>query len=205
MTRSDLVRLRWIELRSDAAEWASSRSALFRLPLLAYLAWGFLRHLKDPEYGTFLFSGVTLGIHELGHVVFSFAGHFITAAGGSLAQIAAPIAVMMMFARQRDYFAISVGGAWLSFSLFDLARYVGDARAQDLPLVGLTDDPEHDWHYLLSALGMLRLDTTFAFLLRSIAFLTGLAAIAFGAWICWRMLRPARDGATDGRAGVPRP
>jgi hypothetical protein len=94
---------------------------------------------------------------------------------------------MIVFARQPDYFGISVGGFWLSFSMFELANYVGDARAMDLPLVGFSDDPEHDWHYLLSTTHLLPLDTTFAFLLRVAATLIGLASLAFGVWLLTKM------------------
>ncbi len=138
-------------------------------------------------YGTFLFSGVTLGVHELGYVIFRFAGHFIMSAGGSFTQVAAPLILAWMFYSQPDFFAITVSGSWLSFSLFNLATYVGDARAMDLPLVGLSDDPEHDWHYLLGATHLLPFDTTFAFLLRVLAFVLGLVSLAFAAWLLRQM------------------
>jgi hypothetical protein len=106
---------------------------------------------------------------------------------GSGMQILIPIIVMIVFYRQPDYFGVSVGAFWLSFSLFDLANYIGDARTMDLPLVGFTDDPEHDWHYLLSTLGLLQLDTTFAFLLRVAGTLIGLASFAFAIWLLVQM------------------
>ena len=40
-----------------------------RIPLLAYLLWALLSHLRDPWYGSLLFSGITLLIHEIGHVI----------------------------------------------------------------------------------------------------------------------------------------
>jgi len=58
-----------------------------------------------------------------------------------------------------------------------------------LPLVGFTDDPEHDWHYLLSATHMLPLDTTFGFLLRVVATLTGLGSLALACWLLLVMAR----------------
>jgi hypothetical protein len=125
----------------------------------------------------------------MGHLIFAFAGHFIGSLMGSGTQVLIPIIVMVVFYRQRDYFGIAVGGFWLSFSLFELARYVGDARTMELPLVGFTDDPEHDWHYLLSTTGLLNLDTTFAFLLRVVATLTGVVSLAFAIWLLVQMAR----------------
>ena len=42
---------------------------------------------------------------------------------------------LWIFQRQEDYFAHSVAACWLGTSLFNMATYIGDARAQVLPLV----------------------------------------------------------------------
>lgn len=187
---------RFDRLRQDALEWADGRMWIPRALLLFYLVYAELRFLRDPMSST-MFSGITLGVHELGHVIFNFLGHFIGSLMGSGTQVLVPLIVMIIFARQPDYFGVSVGGFWLSFSLFELANYVGDARAMELPLVGLSDDPEHDWHYLLSTTHLLPLDTTFAFLLRLTATLIGAASLAFAVWLLAKMARTKprfRDG-----------
>src|SRR5258706_6031435 len=130
--------------------------------MLVYVLYAGFRMTVEPRNGTW-FSGITFGIHELGHVVFSFLGEFIGVAGGSLAQLLAPAAAALVLLRQRDYFGLTVAAAWLSFSLSELAIYINDARAQQLDLVGLTPDPLHDWHYLLSKMGLLKFDGTIAF------------------------------------------
>lgn len=176
-------------------QWCRGRSWVPRAILLVYLAYVGLRYLLDPLYGS-LFSGITLGIHELGHVVLSFAGHFLEALGGSLFQVAAPVAAAVVLYRQDDYYGVSVAGCWLSYSLFSLGTYIGDARARNVPLVGLSENPEHDWHYILSAVGLLPLDRALGFLTRSVAFAVLAGAITLGAWLCWRM-------AVAGRARSP--
>ena len=176
------------EFLDDAAEWARGRMWIPRALLLLYLSYAVIRFLRDPDSST-MFSGITLAFHEMGHLIFGFAGHFIGSLMGSGTQVLIPIIVMIVFYRQPDYFGIAVGGYWLSFSLFELARYVGDARTMELPLVGFTDDPEHDWHYLLSTTGLLNLDTTFAFLLRVVATLTGAVSLAFAIWLLMQMAR----------------
>jgi hypothetical protein len=179
----------WLEeFLSDAREWARGRMWLPRALLLAYLVYADFRLFRDTESST-MFSGITLAFHEMGHVIFSFAGHFIGSLMGSGMQVLIPVIVIIFFVRQPDYFGVGVGGFWLSFSLFELARYVGDARRMELPLVGFTDDPEHDWHYLLGTLGLLKLDTTFAFLIRVAATLTGAASLAFAIWLLMIMAR----------------
>jgi hypothetical protein len=178
--------------RDDAIEWCVGRSWIWRAPILLFLGYIGFRLVFDPYRGT-IFSGITFGIHELGHVIFSFLGTFIGVAGGSLAQLLAPVAAGLVLLRQRDYFGVAVAGAWLSFSLYDLAIYVGDARARQLPLLGLTSDPLHDWHYLLSRMGLLKYDTGLAFATRSVGFLILMGSLALGGWLCWRMARPAED------------
>lgn len=177
--------------RADAAEWCRGRSWIWRAPLLLYLAYVGIRHLGDPSYGS-LFAGITFGIHELGHLILSGAGRFLAIAGGSLAQIAAPAAAGLLLLRQRDYFGVTVAGAWLAFSLYNLATYIGDARLQDLPLLGFTEDPVHDWNALLSMLGILSWDSALAFLTRATAFVIWGASLAFGLWLCWRMAAEKR-------------
>ena len=179
------------QIIDDARDWARGRMWIPRAVLLLYLVYADYRLFSDPESST-MFSGITLAVHELGHVIFGFAGHFIGSLMGSGTQVLVPIIVMILFLRQRDYFAISVGAFWLSFSLFELARYVGDARSMDLPLVGLSSDPEHDWHYLLGATHMLPLDTTFAFLIRVLAFCIGAASLVFAVWLLNEMRKPKR-------------
>ena len=117
----------WAEpLLDDAREWCAGRMWIPRALLLAYLVYGFWRLFSDPESSTF-FSGITFAIHELGHVIFNFAGHFIGSLMGSGSQVLAPLVASFLLFRQRDYFGVSVTVFWLSFSLFELARYVADA------------------------------------------------------------------------------
>ncbi|HUP47847.1 MAG TPA: hypothetical protein VNA04_03555 [Thermoanaerobaculia bacterium] len=179
------------EFLEAAAEWARGRMWIPRALLLLYLVYAEVRFLRDPLSST-IFSGITLAFHEMGHLLFSFAGHFIGSLMGSGMQVLIPVMVMVVFYRQADYFGMAVGGFWLSFSLFELATYVGDARAMELPLVGFTDDPEHDWHYLLSTLGLLNFDTAFAFLIRVVATLSGVVSLAFAVWLLLVMARGSR-------------
>jgi hypothetical protein len=178
-------------LRDDAASWSAGRSWAWRAALLAYLAWVGVGHLRDPLYSS-LFGGITLAVHELGHLLLSWAGQFLGVAGGSLAQVAAPAAAAWLLFRQRDYFGVAVAGAWESFSLWNLATYVGDARARELPLIGFVPDPIHDWNWLLSKLGILTWDRGLASLTWVSAFAVWAASLSLGAWLCWNMARTGK-------------
>jgi hypothetical protein len=177
----------WLsDFMSEARDWCVGRMWIPRALLLLYLVYADIRFLRDPMSGT-IFSGITLAFHEMGHLIFAFSGHFVGSLMGSGTQLLVPFIVVAVFYRQPDYFGMSVGGFWLSFSLFELARYVGDARSMDLPLVGFSDDPEHDWHYLLGALHMLPLDTTLAFLIRVLGAIIGAVSLAFAVWLLAKM------------------
>ncbi|MGH7623134.1 MAG: hypothetical protein ACREMU_12395 [Gemmatimonadaceae bacterium] len=157
--------------------------------LLAYLAYCAYRSLTDFEYWN-VFSGITLVVHEAGHVIFAPFGEIIEAAGGSIMQVVTPLIAAALFFRQREYFGISVALAWLSMSLANLAAYIGDARSQDLPLVSMgSGDPIHDWHFILARYAMLGDDHSIA---RFTLFLGGIAivvALAWGSWLCVWMRR----------------
>jgi hypothetical protein len=179
----------WGAKHKDAVAWAAGRWWQPRALLVAYLAYAGARHLADAEYGS-IFSGITLAVHELGHVLFGFFGEWLSVAGGSITQLAAPVAVALILLRQRDYFGVAFGGAWLSMSLSNLAVYIADARAEELPLLSLgEDDVVHDWNYLLDSVHLLPHDTAIAGLVRVAALVALVLSCLLGAWLCVVMAR----------------
>ena len=98
--------------------------------------------------------------------------------GGTIFQLAFPVAVAMHFRKQGHVVGETIGQVWLGESLLNVARYMGDARAQVLPLVG---GGEHDWTEILGRWGLLHLDTRLA---SSLRFCASLFIIA----VCVRLL-----------------
>jgi hypothetical protein len=191
----------WIDyIREDAVVWCAGKAWGWRLPILLYTAYVCIVHLLNPLPSDALcapLAGLTLAVHELGHIVFIPCGEFITVAGGSIMQLLAPILLTISFLKQRDYFAISFSGGWLAFSMCNLATYIADARALQLTLVSIGgQDARHDWNYLLDATNMLSMDTTIAMYVRIGALLVFLPSIALGVWCLYRM-------ATTRTAGFP--
>ncbi|MFO0551826.1 MAG: hypothetical protein U0271_25795 [Polyangiaceae bacterium] len=176
-------------LAADAAEWARGRSPWVRGVLLAYLAYAFARHLLDPLYRSW-FAGLTLVLHEGGHLMFMFFGRTLMFLGGSIVQIAAPLAAgIYLVVRQRDWFGGVVGASWLSYSTFELATYVDDANRGELPLVGMGDNVEHDWETLLTQWHVLNQAQLFATLLRVCAASIGFLGLVLGVWLLAEMWR----------------
>jgi hypothetical protein len=164
------------------AAGARLRAALAIL-LLAYGAYYIAR---PGHYG--LLDHVDLPIHETGHLVFGPLGEFAAALGGTLFQLIIPAAFVAYFWR-RDRFAAGVALWWVAQNLWNISVYVGDARAEELPLVG---GGEHDWAYLLGELGWLERDQAIGQLVRAAGMLAFLAAMM----LCFANLRtPAAERA----------
>lgn len=178
----------------SARQWCQGRRPELRLLLLLFLAWSGWRQLQDPEF-YHIFSGLTLAFHEMGHILFSPFGETLTVAGGSITQLAIPIVAAALLYRQGDFFGVAVGGTWLASSMANLSVYVGDARAEELPLVGFSDDPEHDWNWLLDHFNALSSDTRLAGLIHGAGMLVLVASVLFGLWLCLTMWR-SRQAAT---------
>lgn len=191
MILPDGWRARLADLGDEVSGWCAGRSWLARAPLVLWFAWIGARHLADPLYSS-LFGALNLGLHEAGHLLFSWFGLFLAVAGGTLLQLLAPLLSAVMFARQPDWFALPICGAWLATNLYDVATYVGDARAMELPLVtvgGGEPVVAHDWNYLLGTVGLLPYDTVLAGGLRLAAFALLWASLAAAVWMLVRMAR----------------
>jgi hypothetical protein len=121
-----------------------------------------------------------LVFHEAGHVFFRLLGPAMELYGGTLGQLVFPLVVSVSFRRRGAVVAGSLGLVWLMQNFLNIARYMGDARAQLLPLVG---GGEHDWTHILSRWGSLHADTLLAGRLSALAWL--------GIIITWGMVARA--------------
>ena len=184
-----------------AKEWCQGRLPWFRGVLWLYLGATFFRHLVSDEPYRSLFDGINLGIHEFGHAIFRPLGEWFHVAGGTITQLAAPIAGGAMFWRQKDFFGLSVAACWLATNLWGVSVYLGDARALELPLVapgmGMMPGGDtsgaggiiHDWNYLLGAPGLLKYDTLISGGLAFLAVVVMGAGLIFGGWLLVEMAR----------------
>ncbi len=133
---------------------------------------------------------INLPFHEAGHIFFRPLGSFMTSLGGTLMQILMPLICLLVFLfKTRDPFAASVTLWWAGQNFLDIAPYINDARAGDLPLVGGNyghSSPYgfHDWEFILNESGLLAYDhviAKFSFLLGSLIMLT---ALVWGIVVC---------------------
>jgi hypothetical protein len=178
----------------DIRDWCRGRSWIARLPVWLYLLYVGVEQYQNPEFWS-LFSAINLCIHEGGHILMRPLGDLPHVAGGTLAQLAAPVAAMLILGKQRDYFGVAFALGWLGTNLVGVGYYMADARAQALPLVtaeGGGGDTIHDWNYLFGHFGLLAYDERIGVAVRGSAVVVMLAALAFGAWLMIEMARPAK-------------
>lgn len=154
-----------------------SRMARGAVIAFAALCLGF-HYLSEASWVPILDSA-NLALHEAGHPLVGLFSSRLMVYGGTFFQLVFPVAVAMHFRRQGHRVGQAVAQVWLGESLLNVARYMGDARAQILPLVG---GGERDWTEILGRWGMLHADTRLAGLLR---FCASLFIIA----VCVRLAR----------------
>jgi hypothetical protein len=147
---------------------------------VAYLAGG------RPAWD--IFKPVDLAVHEWSHILARPFGQTVEILAGSLGQCLLPLLLILLFVKQRDYFAMAFCIGWLGLNLFDVAIYVADAEDMALPLVSPGGEARiHDWNYLLSRRGWLPRCYAIAAGLRAAgAVCVGLFA-AVGGYLCVRM------------------
>lgn len=130
--------------------------------------------LGNAEYWDLL-DDLNLAVHEAGHLVFQPLGDHAMTIGGSLFQVLVPLAFAGYFLARRQRFAASVVMAWVAINLLNVAHYIGDARAQELPLLG-GENAIHDWWYLLTEWDLLAHDVSIARAVRAVATLAWVVA-----------------------------
>lgn len=141
-------------------------------------------------------------VHELGHLATKLLPLTISIAAGTAVQLALPAGSIFMFRRQYDHVAACFASTWLSVSLMHTADYIADARAQagDMSTSasfwtltsGQTVRPNdliHDWHYMLSGLGLLNWDQQLANAVRLLAAAIAITAVVFNVRILWTSVR----------------
>lgn len=164
-----------------AAPKPSPGGAAVRLLLLAYFSWEAARQLRSHDFELSVFGGVIFGVHELGHLVFAPFGEFLSVAGGSIAQVALPVAAMLFFHKQKNRYAVAVIGCWLAVSLGQLGIYVADARAESMDLVSFSPEGGiHDWNYLLERMNLLKGDVALGQFVKLMGWIALLSSVVLG-------------------------
>ncbi len=161
-----------------------TRGSFAAVAVIAAACVGF--HAIGTQSWVPLLDSANLALHEAGHPLTGILSSRLSVYGGTLFQLAFPVAVIVHFHRRGHEAGAAAGGVWLAESLLNVARYMADARAQMLPLVGGGD---HDWAEIFSRWHVLHLDTRIAGLTRFLAMVVMAGAVA---WL-YRRWRAGRE------------
>ncbi len=177
------------------AAWNLIASALFALGLLVFSWRWFHLPLADLGWEGGWMHNIHLVFHEAGHAIFMLVGapRTLVVFMGSGLQVLFPLLIAGAFYfKNRDAYGAAVCLWWAGHATLDVAPYIGDARALELPLLGGGTGREiegHDWEYLLGHWGALHRDTEIAGrvalagrVTMVVALVWGLATLAYEAW-----------------------
>jgi len=132
----------WLERVGEinAQEWGPvGTAALVASSLLV----GLVCYLANAgERWVYILDTANLAFHEAGHPLFGLLfGSRMTVYGGTLGQLVFPTVAIVMFWQRRETVSFALCAALLFENFWNIARYMADARAHMLPLVG---GGEHD-------------------------------------------------------------
>ena len=180
-----------------ALRWIPTALAVLALAWLSFTRNGWVPFL----------SGVDLGVHEFGHLVFWWAPDLGVSFAGSFVQVSAPALLVGYFWWRGDRLAVVLMVAWVGMSLNNVSVYIHDATRMVLPLFG--DDGSgagHDWRFILGELGWLEHTDSIAVLVRLAAVAAFTLAVGLAGWFARQDLGPAApdDDAGVEWAGLPR-
>jgi hypothetical protein len=136
---------------------------------------------STPGFVLFL-DHANLLFHEAGHPLVGLFSARLEAYGGTMGQLAFPLVLAVLFWRKREAVSFAVSVIWFFENWLNIARYMADARAQVLPLVGGGD---HDWARIFGRWDVLNHDTQIAAVVRTIGWLGMGAACVWVIWLWW--------------------
>jgi len=152
--------------------------ALCLVPYAFWLVFAYEFHFID---------WLNLFIHEGGHFLFTFLGEWMHILGGTLAQLLVPIAFALYFLYRRQKYESTFCVFWFGESMMHMARYIGDAQEQVLPLLG---KGTHDWNWMLSQTGVLEHCEGIALFFQVVASIIVLSSVAYMLYNAFRKKKP---------------
>jgi hypothetical protein len=169
---ADVQRQDWLRV-SAAAVAATAAFAVF-------VAWA----ANSGDRWVWLLDNANLAFHEAGHPFFGSFSERLAVYGGTLGQLVFPLAATIGFWARREAASCAVSAIWFGENLFNIARYMADARAHQLPLVGGLDPGlYHDWTEIFVRWGLLRQDLRIAGFVSFCGWIVILCAVGWLVWV----------------------
>jgi hypothetical protein len=134
---------------------------------------------SEPGF-VFCLDHANLLFHEAGHPAVGLFSQRLETYGGTLGQLTFPVVLAVSFWRKGKAIPFAVSVIWFFENWLNIARYMADARAQALPLLGGGD---HDWARIFGRWHVLSHDTQVAAAVQWTGWVGMCAACA---WVIWR-------------------
>ena len=131
----------------------------------------------------FIVDHANLLFHEAGHPIIGLFSTRLEPYGGTVGQLVFPMVLAVSFWRQGQSLSFAGAVIWFFENWLNIACYLADARAQELPLVGGGD---HDWHRILSSWHWLQFDVAIAAVIKTIGWMGMFAACVWVFWRAWQ-------------------
>lgn len=120
--------------------------------------------------------------HEAGHPIFGLIHQRLEVYGGTVGQLSFPVLLMISFWRKSQPTSFATCWIWFFENWLNIARYMADARALELPLVGGGD---HDWNEIFFRWNLLSSDRLIAGCVRTVGWLGMTSALIWVVWTAW--------------------
>ena len=146
-----------------------------------------MRWAGDPGW-TGLLDDANLVFHEAGHKIYGVFGDTLALYGGVLGQLTFPLIVLGTALWRRQAIGVAIGGLWFFQNLPNIGRYMADARAGELPLVG---GGEHDFLNIFTRWDVLADDVVIGGRTAMIGWIGMVAMLAWLGWRYWRQQQHA--------------
>jgi len=143
-------------------------------------------HWRSSDGWIPILDSANLALHEAGHPLLGLFSNRLMVYGGTIFQLVFPITVAIHFSRRKEPVGFVIGLLWLGENLLNVARYMADARAQELPLVG---GGEHDWTEIFLRWGVLAKDLRIAGFTRWLGYALMMGALI---WL-WRRYKTQNE------------
>jgi hypothetical protein len=161
----------------------------FGLGLAAFVA---LLFASEPGFA-FGLDHANLLFHEAGHPVIGLFSNRLETYGGTMGQLTFPVLLAVSFWRKGQALSFAASVIWFFENWLNIARYMADARALELPLLGGGD---HDWNTIFTRWNVLEYDLNIAGTVKFIGWTGMWLAVLWVGWRWWRD-RNRADGSTE--------
>ena len=128
----------------------------------------------------FLIDHANLLFHEAGHPIVGIFSERLEPYGGTVGQLVFPVVLAVSFWKKRQPLQFAAATIWFFENFLNIARYMADSRALELPLVG---GGEHDWNEILFRWNVLAFDTQIAGAVEVVGWI-GISSACL--WVGWR-------------------